>query len=273
MEDTIYRNYVTQALKYPLMTFEQEIEHSKLIEKGDEAAKMRLVQANLRLVISIAKKYENAYISVMDLIQEGNIGLLTAATKYHYSYNTRFSTYAYPWITQAITRYIRSKSGMILLPGRKEDVIRKIKTTKNRFFAEKGRAASDGEVADIMNLSEDDVRSARLYSYSVVSIDATVDENGGQTLCDMLPDEHFTPEEKIIDEVNKNEIKAIVDKLSEMEREVIYRRFNFAFDSKPETLRQVGEQLGVSAETVRQMEIRALRKIRIAMAEEEKSIA
>ena len=89
----------------------------------------------------------------------------------------------------------------------------------------------------------------------------------------MLPDEHFTPEEKIIDEVNKNEIKAIVDKLSEMEREVIYRRFNFAFDSKPETLRQVGEQLGVSAETVRQMEIRALRKIRIAMAEEEKSIA
>jgi len=262
MENTIYSNYIKQILKYPLMSFEEEIEHSKLIQQGDNDAKMRLVQANLRLVVNIAKKYDNPYVSIMDLIQEGNIGLMFAAGKYHYSYNTRFSTYAYAWIAQSITRYIHSKTSVIMLPNRREEMLRRVRSEKSKLYQIFGRDPSDEEVAESMNMSVRDVKNVLSYAYSVVSMNAPGDDDNSVELSDMIPDEHFTPEVEMMNEMDKQEIKTMVEQLPVMERKVIYSRFNFNCDTKTKTLRQVGDQLGVSAETVRQMEIRAIRKLR-----------
>ena len=243
-------------------TFEQEIEHSKLVQQGDNEAKMRLVQSNLRLVVSVAKKYKNPYVSIMDLIQEGNIGLLTAATKYHYSFNTRFSTYAYAWIAQSITRYVRNKTGQIILPHRKEEMLRKIHSAKLSLFQKLGREASDEEVAKKLNLSVEEIRNANLYSYTIVSIDSEVDDDANLNLGDSIPDYSFSPENKLMDSYEKENIHQMIKRLPEMEQKVLRYRFNFDNDEKTKTLRQVGEELGVSAETVRQMEMRAVRHLR-----------
>ena len=262
MEKSIYSSYIKQILKYPLMTFEEEVEHSKLIQQGDQKAKMRLVQANLRLVVNIAKKYENPYVSIMDLIQEGNIGLMAAAGKYHYSYNTRFSTYAYAWIAQSITRYIQTKTSIIMLPNRKEEALRKVRSEKSKLYQILGRDPSYEEVAESVNMSVKKVKAILSYSYSIVSMNAPSDEENGIELCDMIPDSHFTPEGKMMNDMDKQEIKSMVDELPTLEKNVIYSRFNFNCDSKVKTLRQLGDQRGVSAETVRQMEIRAIRRLR-----------
>ena len=262
MENSVYSNYIKQIVKYPLMSFEEEIEHSKLIQQGDNAAKMRLVQANLRLVVNIAKKYDNPYVSIMDLIQEGNIGLMFAAGKYHYSYNTRFSTYAYAWIAQSIIRYIHGKTSIIMIPNRKEEMLCKIRSEKSKLYQILGRDPSDEEVAESMNMTVREVKNVLSYAFSVVSMNAPSDDESGLELSDMIPDSHFTPEGKMMNDMDKQEIKNMVEELPVMERKVIYSRFNFNCDSKTKTLRQVGDQLGVSAETVRQMEIRAIRKLR-----------
>ena len=262
MEKSIYSSYIKQILKYPLMSFEEEIEHSKLIHQGDQKAKMRLVQANLRLVVNIAKKYENPYVSIMDLIQEGNIGLMAAAGKYHYSYNTRFSTYAYAWIAQSITRYIQTKTSIIMLPNRKEEALHKVHTEKSKLYQILGRDPSYEEVAENLGMPVKKVKAILSYSYSVVSMNTPSEESTGLELSDLIPDNHFTPEGNMMNEMEKQEIKSMIETLPVLERKVIYSRYNFNCDTKVKTLRQLGDQLGVSAETVRQMEIRAIRQLR-----------
>lgn len=261
MESLVYKSYVKQVLRYPLMNFEQEVAHSKLIQQGDNDAKMRLVQANLRLVISIAKKYENQYTSIMDLIQEGNIGLLTAASKYHYAFNTRFSTYAYSWIQQAISRYIHNKCGMILIPHRKEEILRKVHSAKIALLQQNGVEPTLQEIAARLNLEVDEIKKAEQFSFSMVSMDAEFDNDSGQTYADTIIDTQYSPEQCIIDEINTQQIHDMIKTLPEMEQKVLYRRFNFQYDTKINTLRQLGEELGVSAETIRQMEMRAIKKL------------
>lgn len=269
MESSVYNSYLQQILKYPLMSFEEEIEHSKLIQAGDSEAKIRLVQSNLRLVVSVAKKFINPYVSIMDLIQEGNIGLLTAATKYNYTYNTRFSTYAYAWIAQAITRFVRNKTGSIIIPHRKEELLRKIYSARIYLFQKLGREPSDQEIADKLSITLENLQSASLYSFSVVSIDMEVEEQGGQTLGETIPDFAFAPEQRMIDDYEKESVRNMLDILPDNEHCVIERRFNLNHDEKPKTLRQIGEELGVSAETVRQMEMRAIKKLRTTMNKRE----
>lgn len=265
METEAYKGYVKQILKYPLMSFEEEIEHSKLVQEGNQEAKMKLIQANLRLVVSIAKKYKNPYVSIMDLIQEGNIGLLTAVSKYHYSFNTRFSTYAYAWIAQAITRFIRNKTGTIVLPHRKEELLRKIHSAKLVLFQKLGREPSEEEIADRLSVNVDDIKNAKFYSYSIVSIDSEVDDGTSLNYGDSIPDISFAPEEKYMKSLEKEYVQEMVNNLPEMEQKVIQYRYNFDYDVKTKTLRQVGDELGVSAETVRQMEMRAIKHLRSSM--------
>lgn len=265
MESLAYQGYVKEILKYPLLSFEEEIEHSKKVQQGDNEAKMRLVQANLRLVVSVAKKYKNPYVSIMDLIQEGNLGLLTAASKYHYSFNTRFSTYAYAWIAQSITRYVRNKTGSIVLPHRKEELLRKIHSVRLALFQKLGREASDEEVAENLSVSVETIKNAKFYSYSVVSIDSETEEGTSLSYGDSIPDLSFAPEERFIKEIEKEQVHKMVSSLPEMEQKVLEYRYNFNYDEKTKTLRQVGEELGVSAETVRQMEIRAVKHLKSAM--------
>lgn len=262
MENFLYKSYMNQILKYPLMTFEQEIEHSKLIQNGDNEAKLRMVQANLRLVVSVAKKYENNFVSIMDLIQEGNIGLLTAVNKYHYSFNTRFSTYAYAWITQAITRFIRNKTGAIVLPHRKAELIRKIHSAKGILFQKLGREATNKEIAEQLGVSEKEIDDSICYSYNMVSLDMETEDSGGQTVGDTIPDYEFAPENRYMDEVKKEGIRKMLDTLPEKEKEVLEKRFNFENDEKPGTLRKIGDEMGYSAETIRQMELRGIRHLK-----------
>ena len=262
MEQQAYKGYINQIQKYPLMTFEEEIEHSKLIQKGDNDAKMRLIQSNLRLVVSVAKKYKNPYVSIMDLIQEGNIGLLTAVSKYHYSFNTRFSTYAYAWIAQAITRFIRNKTGAILIPHRKEELVRKIHSARMVLFQKLSREPSDEEVAEKLGVTVEEIKNANLYTFNYVSIDAETEDNSNQNYKEAIPDYSFAPESRFFADFEKEKIQKMVETLPEMERKVVEYRYNFQNDEKVKTLRQVGEELGVSAETVRQMEMRAIKQLR-----------
>lgn len=271
MESGSFKSYMQQITRYPLFSFEEEIEHSKRIQQGDESARMELVQANLRLVVSIAKKYESPYAPLMDLIQEGNIGLMTAAGKYHYSYNTRFSTYAYAWIVQAITRYIKSKCGLISLPNRKEDELRKVSAARVYLFQQLGREPSAAEIARRLSLSVDEVETINHYAYTVISMSEEKDESSGQTVGSLLADERPDPEEQLIAEEKIQELHSMVRSLPEMERRVVFSRYNFRHDDKVKTLRQLGNELGVSAETVRQMEIRALKHLKKTAEERELS--
>lgn len=267
MESAIYSEYIRQITQYPLFTFEEEIEHSKRIQKGDEQAKKELVQANLRLVVSIAKKYENQYASIMDLIQEGNIGLLTAAGKYHYSYNVRFSTYAYAWIVQAISRYIKGKCGIIALPNRKEDELRRIKAARQTLFQNLGREPSEDEIAKRLSITVEEVREINDLAYQIVSMSDEKDGESGQSVENMIADTHMTPEQEYMEKEDRREIMSVVQSLPEMERRVVFNRYNFLYDEKVKTLRQLGNELGVSAETVRQVELRAIKRLKKIAAE------
>lgn len=267
MESAIYSEYIRQITQYPLFTFEEEIEHSKRIQEGDEQARKELVQANLRLVVSIAKKYENQYASIMDLIQEGNIGLLTAAGKYHYSYNVRFSTYAYAWIVQAISRYIKGKCGVIALPNRKEDELRRIKAARQTLFQNLGREPSEDEIANRLSITVDEVREINNLAYQIVSMSDEKDGESGQSVENIIADTHMTPEQEYMDKENRREIMSVVQSLPEMERRVVFNRYNFHHDEKVKTLRQLGNELGVSAETVRQVELRAIKHLKKIAAE------
>lgn len=267
MESAIYTNYIRQITQYPLFTFEEEIEHSKRIQEGDEKARLELVQANLRLVVSVAKKYENQYASIMDLIQEGNIGLMTAAGKYHFSYNVRFSTYAYSWIVQAISRYIKGKCGIIALPNRKEDELRRIKAARQSLFQNLGREPSVDEIADRLSITVDEVNEINNLAYQIVSMSDEKDGESGLSVENTIADTHMTPEQEYMDREDRKELMSVVQALPEMERRVVYSRYNFCYDEKVKTLRQLGNEMGVSAETVRQVEIRAIKRLRKIAAE------
>ncbi len=255
--------YIKQIQRYPLLTAEQEIVLSKQIEKGCTKAKTELINSNLRLVISVVKKFVNTpKVSVMDLIQEGNLGLMAAASKFHYGFKTRFSTYAYNWILQYMLRYLYNKTSMIALPHRKEELLRKITTAKNEYKQSLNREPTTAELAECCGITPEEVESVLSYSYNVSSIDIVATDDGSATIADLIADNSYNPEHIFIREQDKKEIKEMVNTLSANERKVIYSRFNFENDLHIPTLRELSSLLGVSAETVRQMEKRAVQKIK-----------
>ncbi|AEE16705.1 sigma-70 family RNA polymerase sigma factor [Treponema brennaborense] len=264
MEKNIYASYMAQIQRYPLLTPEQEKKLSADIHNGDTSAKLKLVQSNLRLVVSIANKYVSDRIGVMDLIQEGNLGLLTAASKFHYSFNTRFSTYAYSWITQYILRFIQNKIPYITLPHRKEEMLRKIHMAKIDLMQQLQSEPTLREIASYMDVSESDISGALMHEYVYSSIDAEIDGTSNLTCADMIADPSPSPEQLCLKNLEAEDIRSLVETLPDRERQVIYYRFNFDNSRKPWTLRQISEMLGISAETVRQMELRALQFLRTA---------
>jgi RNA polymerase primary sigma factor len=255
------------------LTAEEEIELAKRSESGDKNAEKKLVQSNLRLVISAAKKYNSFKISFMDLIQEGNIGLITAASRYRASFNTRFSTYAYLWITQAILRYVRNKHNIITIPYRKEALLRRIKNAREVLLEKNCREPYVEEMATYLGVMPDEINEALTYSYTVSSLDCPVGDSSAATISDLIPDETLTPEEYVLAEESRKEVANLLNELPHMEKEVLYYRYNFNYDEKNKTLRQVGEMLGVSSETVRQMEIRAILRLRAAIKQKKNATA
>ena len=267
MKLEIDASYLRQIQKYPLLSAEEECELSKRIQEGDKRAVNALVNSNLRLVVSIACRFKCSNMNIMDLVQEGNMGLMTAAEKFSWSFKTRFSTYAYPWIVQYMLRYVNNRTSFIQLPHRKEELIRKIQNAQSYLFQQYGKEAGAREIALYLGLSEDKVRSVMAFSYTVASLDSETDSEG--TPCSMgelIPDSKFSPEELLLREEERDEIHSMIDSLPGNERLVIWYRFNFENDLRAKTLREVSRIIGVSPEAVRQTELRAVKHLKDAAA-------
>ena len=259
--DTVYALYLNEIKNYPLLTAEEEKALLEKIDAGDEDARKRFINSNLRLVISIAGRFADSNTPFMDLIQEGNIGLMTALSKFKTSFHTRFSTYAYPWILQYMQRYVHTKSTDIYIPDNKIDLFRKVNEARSELFAKNGFAPSDGDIARVLNVEEKVVRDITVMPWNVVSLDAPCSEYDEAAFGDSIPDTSAGPEETAIGRILKQEVRAFIDTLPKEEGSVMRCRYDFDGMGQ-RTLFETSELLGVSSETVRKAEIRALRFIK-----------
>jgi RNA polymerase primary sigma factor len=259
-EDDSLKSYFDQIKKTPLLTFEEELELSRRIEQGDTEARQKLVESNLRLVVKIAKSYLTPDVSFLDLVQEGNVGLLKAAGKYDHRKNVRFSTYASWWIKQSITRALSNKRRQIRLPHRKEDALRKIQRAFNTLSQKLMRKPSVEEVAAELGMEVDEVVQILNMSTSTVSMDSDLNSESG-TLHDVYEDYSFSPDREVLQNALRDETLQFLGRLREKEKKILLYRFAF-YGGKKYTLKRISDELGISPETVRQIEIRALRKLR-----------
>lgn len=258
--EDILKTYFDQIKRTPLLTFDEELELSRRIQKGDELARKRLIEANLRLVVKIAKAYVSPDVPLVDLIQEGNMGLIHAAQKYDHLKNVRFSTYANWWIKQAITRSLANKRRAIRLPHRKEEALRKIQRAYNILSQLLSRRPSTQEVSDEVRMPVAEVEYILSFSNSLVSLDAETGEDQ-VPLIDLCEDYTYAPEREVIRQSVREETVHFLEQLMEREREILMYRFQF-HGGERFTLKRIGEQMGISPETVRQIEMRAIRKLR-----------
>ena len=258
-EDNL-KAYFSQIKKARLLTFEEELDLSRRIQKGDEQARHILIESNLRLVVRIAKNYLTPEVSILDLIQEGNIGLMRAVSKYDFRKNVRFSTYASWWIKQSIVRSLSNKKRVIRLPHRQEEKLRKINKVYNNLSQVLMREPTLVEIAEEIGLEEEEVASIINSSSSVASLDSSVSADSG-SLHDMVEDVSYNPDRELMKKTLREDTLKFLDGLQEKERRILLYRFSFV-SGRRYTLKTIGDELGISPETVRQIEIRALKKLR-----------
>ena len=257
------RMYLREIGKIPLLTAEQEVTLAKAIEAGSEEAEIKLTQANLRLVVSIAKKYVGRGLSLLDLIQEGNIGLIRAVEKFDYKKGFKFSTYATWWIRQAITRAIADQARTIRVPVHMVETINRYIRTSRKLMQELGRDPTVEEVAKEMGLEPEKVREIMKVNQVPTSLEAPVGEERDSTLGDFIPDEETSarPEDAASHELLKEQVTEVLDTLNDREKKVLKLRFGLE-DGRQRTLEEVGKEFGVTRERIRQIEAKALRKLR-----------
>ncbi len=257
--------YLREIGKTPLLKSQEEKELAKRILKGDEAARQQLIKANLRLVVSIAKRYVNrSPLSISDLIQEGNIGLFKAVEKFDYTKGFKFSTYATWWIRQAITRALADQSRTIRIPVHMVETISKFTQAKRKLAQQLGREPMVEEIALEMDLPVDKVRNIQKISQEVVSLESPIgDDDDKSTLADFIQDEKsLTPTQLTSQELLKDQIRDIIQDLTERERKILEMRFGLE-DGVTHTLEEVGKVFNVTRERIRQIEAKALEKIRL----------
>ena len=262
IEDPV-RMYLKEIGKVPLLSAEEEIKLAQRMEEGDEDAKKRLAEANLRLVVSIAKRYVGRGMLFLDLIQEGNIGLMHAAEKYDYTKDNRFSTYASWWIKEAITRAIDQQSREIRVPVHVAENIKRVQKAAKELQQEFGREAEPGEIAKKLgDRTEEEVKNILSYIRNPVSLETPVGEDGEDSLGDFVEDRsETTPEDAMDVLVRKEEVQELLETLNDREKEVISLRFGLGKD-RTYTLEEIGESLGITRERVRQIESKAMEKLR-----------
>lgn len=256
------RMYLKEIGKISLLSLDEELAVSKRVEEGDEEAKRLLAESNLRLVVSIAKRYVGRNLSFLDLIQEGNIGLMKAVDKFDASKGYKFSTYATWWIRQAITRAIADQAKTIRVPVHMVETINKLKRIQRQMTLELNREPTEAELAKKMNTTEEKVREIFKISQDPLSLETPIGEEDDSHLGDFLKDESsMSPEEYAINEVLKDEIEEVLCTLTPREEEVLKLRFGLK-GGTCHTLEEVGNMFGVTRERIRQIEAKALRKLR-----------
>lgn len=256
------RMYLKEIGRVPLLSAAEEIELAKRIEDGDEEAKRRLAEANLRLVVSIAKRYVGRGMLFLDLIQEGNLGLIKAVEKFDYRKGYKFSTYATWWIRQAITRAIADQARTIRIPVHMVETINKLIRISRQLLQELGREPSAEEIAAEMDLTAEKVREIQKIAQEPVSLETPIGEEDDSHLGDFIPDEDaLAPADAAAYELLKEQLEDVLDTLTEREENVLRLRFGLD-DGRTRTLEEVGKVFGVTRERIRQIEAKALRKLR-----------
>ena len=256
------RMYLKEIGRISLLSSEEELELSVRIANGDEAAKNILAESNLRLVVSIAKRYVGRGLLFLDLIQEGNIGLMKAVEKFDYGKGYKFSTYATWWIRQAITRALADQARTIRVPVHMVETINKMARVQRQMTLELNREPSEEELAEKMGITVEKVREVMKISQDPVSLDTPIGEEDDSHLGDFIKDERsMSPEEYATNEILKEEIKNVLMTLQEREQEVLELRFGLV-DGTSHTLEEVGKKFNVTRERIRQIEAKALRKLR-----------
>ena len=264
------KTYLKEIREIPLLTAEEEIQLSKRIKKGDEQARKKMIRANLRLVISIAKKYTYLGIPLLDLIEEGNLGLMKAVDKFNPKKGFRFSTYGAWWIKQSITRSMVEHGKLIRVPVYMNELITKWKKTKELLSQKLKRLPADQEIARKLKLNENKVGQINFWTQtSTSSLEAPVGDEGGSQVIDLVEDQSATlPDAAIEHMLDKERIDNLLDRMNIRERHVLDMRFGLA-DGKSHTLAEVADKLGVSRERVRQIEEEALKKLRKFVEQQE----
>ncbi|GAB4462921.1 MAG: RNA polymerase sigma factor RpoD [Armatimonadaceae bacterium] len=262
LDDSV-RMWLREIGKTPLLTHAQEIALARRIEKGDEEAKVILTQANLRLVVSIAKRYGGKGISFSDLIQEGNIGLIRAVEKYDYRKGFKFSTYATWWIRQAITRAIADQGRTIRIPVHMVETINRLVKLSSQLLQEMGREPTMEELAREMGTSPERVSEILRIAPEPLSLETPVGEEEDSHLCDFVPDDDSrTPTDAAAHAFLRERIDMVLSSLTDRERDVVKMRFGLEGDGSPHTLEEVGRHFQVTRERIRQIEAKALKKLR-----------
>ncbi|RXT14850.1 RNA polymerase sigma factor RpoD [Ammoniphilus sp. CFH 90114] len=256
------RMYLKEIGRVPLLSADEEINLAQRIEKGDEEAKRRLAEANLRLVVSIAKRYVGRGMLFLDLIQEGNMGLIKAVEKFDYKKGYKFSTYATWWIRQAITRAIADQARTIRIPVHMVETINKLIRVSRQLLQELGREPTPEEIAEKMDLTPEKVREILKIAQEPVSLETPIGEEDDSHLGDFIEDqEALAPSDAAAYELLKEQLEDVLDTLTDREENVLRLRFGLD-DGRTRTLEEVGKVFGVTRERIRQIEAKALRKLR-----------
>jgi RNA polymerase primary sigma factor len=260
--DDPVRMYLKEIGKIPLLSAEEEVELAKGIEEGNEESKRKLAEANLRLVVSIAKRYVGRGMLFLDLIQEGNLGLIKAVEKFDHRKGFKFSTYATWWIRQAITRAIADQARTIRIPVHMVETINKLIRVSRQLLQELGREPLPEEIAEEMNLSEDKVREILKIAQEPVSLETPIGEEEDSHLGDFIPDDDApAPAEAAAFTMLREQLVDVLDTLTPREEKVLRLRFGLD-DGRVRTLEEVGREFNVTRERIRQIEAKALRKLR-----------
>ncbi len=260
--DDPVKMYLKDIGKVPLLSADEEIDLARRMQEGDEAAKKRLSEANLRLVVSIAKRYVGRGMLFLDLIQEGNLGLMKAVEKFDYQKGFKFSTYATWWIRQAITRAIADQARTIRIPVHMVETINRLTRASRVLLQQLGREPTPAEIAEELNMPEDRVREIQKIAQDPVSLETPIGEEEDSHLGDFIEDDRATtPSDSVAFAMLKEQLLGVLDTLTPREEKVLRLRYGID-DGKPRTLEEVGKEFNVTRERIRQIEAKALRKLR-----------
>jgi RNA polymerase primary sigma factor len=253
--------FLNEAGRYPLLTAAEEVELAKLIERGDPRAKDRMINSNLRLVVSIAKKYQGHGLSLLDLIQEGIIGLIRAVEKFDWRRGYKFSTYATWWIRQAVQRGVANKSRTIRIPVHIVEREQKIARAERELTLKLERPPTEDEVAKTAKLSLKHVREVRRAARAVASLDKPLGDDSDTAFGDIVATDRADVEEEVVVGLSEHALRGAVEKLPDREKQVIKLRYGIDGDSDPKSLEQIGSEIGLTRERVRQIETQALERL------------